>query len=171
MSIPLPGDYIDIHTHGAEPVPGIFSVENLMPHETRAPSGIKGLAFTFGIHPWYVNEVNHISLIKTVKEIAGNPFLSAIGEAGFDKLRGPSSDLQKIVFEEQASIAEINKKPLIIHCVRAWDELIASHKILKPTDALVDTWFQGESAAGRTAVGKRHVSLILVRFRTQTRIR
>jgi len=132
MSIPLPGDYIDIHTHGAEPVPGIFSVENLMPHEARAPSGIKGLAFTFGIHPWYVNELNHISLIKSVKEIAGNPFLSAIGEAGFDKLRGPSPDLQKIVFEEQAYIAEINKKPLIIHCVRAWDELIASHKNLKP---------------------------------------
>jgi TatD DNase family protein len=132
MSIPKPGDYIDIHTHGAEPVPGIFSVENLMPHEIRAPSGIEGIAFTFGIHPWYVNEVNHISLIKTVKVIAGNPFLSAIGEAGFDKLRGPSSDLQKIVFEEQASIAEINKKPLIIHCVRAWNELIASHKSLKP---------------------------------------
>lgn len=132
MSVPQPGDFIDIHTHGAEAVPGIFSVENLMPHEERAPTGIEGLAFTLGIHPWYVNEHNHISLIKKVKEVAGNPFLSAIGEAGFDKLRGPSSSLQKIVFEEQASISEINKKPLIIHCVRSWDELIASHKNIKP---------------------------------------
>jgi TatD DNase family protein len=132
MSIPQPGDFIDIHTHGANPVTGVFSVENLIPHEARIPSDIKGLAFTFGIHPWYVNERNHISLIKTVKEIAGNPFLLAIGEAGFDKLRGPSLELQKIVFEEQASIAEINKKPVFIHCVRAWDELIAAHKNIKP---------------------------------------
>jgi TatD DNase family protein len=132
MNLPQPGDYIDIHTHGGKPAIGIFVIENLMAHEGILPVNIKGTAFSFGIHPWFLNEKNHKKLISSVKESVSNPDLIAIGEAGFDKLRGPYPELQRKVFEAQIAIAEEHQKPLIIHCVRAWDELLAEHKRFHP---------------------------------------
>ena len=44
-------------------------------------------------------------LLEFIRHIAGNSNLIAIGEAGFDKLRGPSMELQRSAFEEQAVIA------------------------------------------------------------------
>ena len=132
MNLPQPGDYIDIHTHGGVPETGIFFIENLMAHEGMSPGKVQGAAFSFGIHPWFLNENNHKQLISSVIESAGNPNLIAIGEAGFDKLRGPSLELQRKVFEEQIVISEEIKRPVIIHCVKAWDELLPEHKKLKP---------------------------------------
>jgi TatD DNase family protein len=110
MNLPEPGDYIDIHTHGARPQEGVFSVENLMAHQDLQPERVKGMAFTAGIHPWHLTESNQIQLTDYVKKIARNPDLVAVGEAGFDKLRGPSIDLQRKVFEEQVFRAEIRKR-------------------------------------------------------------
>src|SRR5690606_24395723 len=46
-----------------------------------------------------------------------------IGECGFDRLRGPAMPLQREVFSRQVALAITLGKPLIIHCVRAFDEL------------------------------------------------
>jgi TatD DNase family protein len=132
MNLPGTDDYIDIHTHGAKPVPGLFSVEVLMAHEERIPEKISGLAFTYGIHPWYLDESNHNRLLASVIKTAADPLVIAVGEAGFDKIKGPSMDLQRKTFEEQIIIAEELKKPVIIHCVRAWDELLRAHKRFHP---------------------------------------
>ena len=53
---------------------------------------------------------------------------SAIGEIGLDKAKGPAFDLQKRRFEEMLLIAEREQKSVIIHCVRAWDELLEFRK-------------------------------------------
>ena len=66
MNFPEPGDYIDIHNHGAKPVSGIFSVETLMAHEGRKPENIKGITYSFGIHPWHLDEKNHDQLLAQV---------------------------------------------------------------------------------------------------------
>ena len=144
MNFPQSGDYIDIHNHGAKPVPGIFSVENLMAHEEREPENISGLTYSFGIHPWYLNEKNHNQLIARVIKTAGNPDVSAIGEAGFDRIKGPTPDLQRKTFEEQVLIAGEHKKPMVIHCVRAWDELLQEHKRLKPKMPWLVHGFRGK---------------------------
>jgi TatD DNase family protein len=144
MNFPQAGDYINIHTHGDSPSAGIFTVENLMAHEGVFPSDITGVAWSIGIHPWFLNENNHNLLIKSVREIAGNPLLSAIGEAGFDKIKGPDMELQIKTFEEQVLIAEEYNKPLIIHCVKAWDELLAAHKKLKPSIPWLIHGFHGK---------------------------
>jgi len=132
MNKPQPGDYINIHTHGASASAGIFTVDNLMAHEGIKPGRIEGIVYSCGIHPWYLNENNQVQLIKFVRDIASDPALAAIGEAGFDKLRGPSLELQSSIFEQQVFISEEHRKPLFIHCVRAWDELLAARKRLKP---------------------------------------
>lgn len=133
MNYPREGDYIDIHVHGGKPAPGIFIIETLMAHEARLPERTDGCAFTYGIHPWFLTEQNHSQHLSLVEKTTVHPEVIAIGEAGFDKLRGPSAELQTTVFEAQALLSEKLRKPLIIHCVRAWDELLASRKKLKPS--------------------------------------
>ena len=132
MYLPQPGDYIDIHVHGGSPASGIFILESLMAHEEKLPVDVSGVAYTYGIHPWFLNEENHKQLISSVENAVIQPEIIAIGEAGFDRLRGPSPELQRRVFEEQIIISEKILKPVVIHCVRAWDELLAVHKKLRP---------------------------------------
>jgi len=144
MNLPQAGDFIDIHTHGSGSADGIFSVENIMAHEGTDPTYISANAFTAGIHPWHLNEANMESLLEFIRKISGNPSLIAFGEAGFDKLRGPSIELQRSTFAEHVKIAGENGKPLIIHCVKAWDELLAAHKNLKPATPWLVHGFRGK---------------------------
>lgn len=145
MNHPQAGDYIDIHTHGAESMPGILSVESLPAHENKKPVNVPGLAYTAGIHPWYLTEANQRQFLDYIRALSGGSQLIAIGEAGFDKLRGPSISLQRTVFEEQVKIAGVINKPVVIHCVRAWDELLASHKKLKPELPWLIHGFRGKN--------------------------
>jgi TatD DNase family protein len=144
MNSPRPGDYIDIHTHDFRPVPGVFAVENIMAHENRDPGAINARVFTAGIHPWYLDENNSSSLLAYIREIASNPNLIAFGEAGFDKLRGPSHEIQLAVFDEQVKIAGEFGKPLVIHCVKAWNELQEAHRDLKPGTPWLVHGFRGK---------------------------
>jgi TatD DNase family protein len=154
MNLPRSGDYIDIHTHGGKSSPGIFIIENMMAHEERTPEDNTDQACTFGIHPWYLNDKNYEQLLNNVKNVSGFKNLIAIGEAGFDKLRGPSIELQRKVFEEQVRIAETLCKPVIIHCVKAWDELLASHKKLKPGMPWLIHGFRGKEVLAMQLISK-----------------
>ncbi len=144
MNLPQREDYIDIHTHEAAPGNGIFSVDVLMAHEERTPANLKGILYTCGIHPWHLNENNHDILLALVRERCSDPRIIAIGEAGFDKIKGPSMDLQRRTFEEQVEISEETGKPLVVHCVRAWDELLGEHKKLGPKMPWMVHGFRGK---------------------------
>jgi TatD DNase family protein len=160
MIIPHSDDYIDVHTHGAKSTVGIFSVENLMAHEERRPSDIPSMSCTFGIHPWYLSGENHLSLLDSVKEAIGQKNMIGVGEAGFDRLRGPSPELQRSIFESQAAIAEKSSKPVVVHCVRAWDELINIHRKLKPEMPWLVHGFRGKKElAGQLISRGMYISL------------
>lgn len=144
MDFPLPGDYIDIHNHDSSPVEGVFILDNLMAHEGTIPGEKSGMIYSLGIHPWFLNETNHGQLIGFVKQNAYNETISAIGEAGFDKIRGPAMELQHRTFAEQAAISEDTGKPLVIHCVRAWDELMTAHRRIGPKMPWLIHGFRGK---------------------------
>jgi TatD DNase family protein len=154
MEFPGKDDYIDIHTHGAIAVQGIFSIETLMAHEKRIPENIQGISFTIGIHPWHLNEINHKDQINNLLATVADPLVIAVGEAGFDRLKGPSDELQRFVFEEQVQISEKIRKPMVIHCVRAWDELLQEHKKLKPEMPWLIHGFRGKSDLARQLISK-----------------
>ena len=154
MNLPQTGDYIDMHTHGGKPDEGVFIIESLMAHEGKLPENISGVAYTFGIHPWYLNEKNHNELIRSVESSVNHPNVIAVGEAGFDKLRGPSLELQREVFEEQVAIAEVYKRPVIIHCVKAWDELLAIQKRIKQKTPWMIHGFRGSVELARQLLSK-----------------
>jgi TatD DNase family protein len=114
-------NYINAHTHG----PGkdnTLSVINLYPENKG--SIVPGKYYSVGIHPWYIPETGSGKLLNTLEKLARLEEVVAIGECGLDKLSSVPMDLQQFVFEKQVEIAENTGKPLIIHCVRAFNELV-----------------------------------------------
>jgi TatD DNase family protein len=154
MNLPNPGDYIDIHNHGSLSAKGQFSIENLMAHEGRIPDDQSGLTYTIGIHPWHFTAENYKQQIDNVGRYADHLNIIALGEAGFDRLRGPSVELQRTAFEEQVKIANEKSKPLFIHCVRAWDELLSERKNLKPLTPWLIHGFRGKKELALQLVSK-----------------
>ena len=80
MNIPSHGDYIDIHTHGAVDASGKFSVEVLMAHEFRNPEPKPGIAFTAGIHPWFLTEADFEQQLQYVAAMASEGKIVAVGD-------------------------------------------------------------------------------------------
>jgi len=154
MNFPQPGDYIDIHSHGGKSSQGLIIIENLMAHEEINPKDISGQACTVGIHPWYLNEKNVCQQLDNVKEVIGLPNVIAVGEAGFDKLKGADLELQRRAFEEQIAISEKVKKPVIIHCVRCWDELFSCNKRLGPQMPWLIHGFRGNVDLAKQLISK-----------------
>jgi len=154
MIRPLQGDYIDVHTHNGKTSSGVFFIETIMAHEERTPADLQEKACTFGIHPWYLKESNYNLLVNRVEAATAYPNLIALGESGFDKLRGPSRELQIRAFEAQVAISEEIGKPLVIHCVRAWDELLASYKKFHPEMPWLIHGFRGSSGLATQLVSK-----------------
>lgn len=154
MNYPLPGDYIDIHTHGSGVIPGNFAIENIMAHEERTPADNPSQPSSCGIHPWHLETGTIERLIEKVQSVAGSHSLVAIGEAGFDKLRGPEIEIQTRAFEAQVLISEEIRKPLFIHCVRAWDELLPAHKRLRPKMPWLIHGFRGNKVLANQLLSK-----------------
>lgn len=154
MNLPQPGEYIDIHIHGGTPSLGKFIVESLMAHEDKIPQEQPGIAYTFGIHPWFLTGENQQEQLIAFERMVERQEICAIGEAGFDRLRGPSWDLQRSTFEKQASLAEELHKPVIIHCVRAWDELLLAHKKLRPKMPWLVHGFRGNAELAAQLLSK-----------------
>jgi TatD DNase family protein len=82
--------------------------------------------FSVGIHPWYLENLE--TQFSHLQEKAKDNNCLAIGEFGFDRLCGTSLETQAQVFDFQYQLAHLINKPIIIHCVRAFDLLIPKIK-------------------------------------------
>jgi TatD DNase family protein len=80
-----------------------------------------------GIHPRQADR----TLLPPLRTLAGLPQVAAIGEVGLDKLASTPWSLQEEVFAAQVQLACEIRKPLIIHCVKAWQELMAVRKTVR----------------------------------------
>ena len=84
--------------------------------------------FSVGIHPYDINLVNENSF-KELETYLSHKNCKAIGECGLDKLLISDINTQKQVLQKQLELAIKYNKPVIIHCVKAFDELI---EVCKP---------------------------------------
>lgn len=75
-----------------------------------------------------------------------HPRVLAVGEAGLDKLAAAPLSLQVTIFESQALLAEESGKPLIIHLVKAVDELLKLKRRLRPAVPWIIHGFRGKAA-------------------------
>ena len=125
--------YTNIHSH--------FLIENdaigIKNSSTNFSDFTTAKYCSIGIHPWYIKEkiVEQELFYIQQNSIANN--VLAIGECGLDKLSEVDFQLQKNMFIAQLKISEQVKKPVIIHCVKAFDELIKIKKELNLTVPLI----------------------------------
>ncbi|KAF5450564.1 hypothetical protein F2P56_030899 [Juglans regia] len=80
----------------------------------------------FGLHPWYVAERTP-NWFNTLKECLESTPSAAVGEIGLDKgSRGKEIDFsdQIDVFRQQLELARELNKPVSVHCVRAFGDLL-----------------------------------------------
>lgn len=110
--------YINIHTHHLSKDNGVFLFNNRFGFDKEF---CLEKYFSIGIHPWDADL--QVSIPELEKMIQQQNCL-AIGECGLDKLKGADLEIQKKVFIVQLELAVKYQKPVIIHCVKAFDELI-----------------------------------------------
>lgn len=121
----------------------IVSIQNVSPLEFEyAKDSIRSRFFSCGVHPWYSEDAQ--PQIEFLKEIIADQSIIAVGETGYDKLKGPDLNTQKHIFEQQALLSESLQKPLIIHCTKAWDELLASKKQIQPKQPWIIHGYRGK---------------------------
>lgn len=111
---------IDIHTH--HPVPAGTGIPSY-----RVGSGrpLPEAPYSAGIHPWDAGKVAVEALTQAITERT-----VAIGEIGLDYARKemPPPAMQVRVFRAQLETAAALNLPVIIHCVKAYDDLFSMLK-------------------------------------------
>ena len=135
--------YLDFHTHtwpeesqDTDAIISCVAPEPVCDQRT-------GVFLSYGIHPWYIQGHDPEKLLGHVREAAHFTRVVAIGEAGLDKVKGPPLDVQKRLFCQQIEISEIVKKPLIIHSVKANNEVLKLRKTMNPAQPWIIHGFGG----------------------------
>lgn len=121
--------YFNLHTHQYTNQPDVLELVNQYPQEFDASIPF----YSIGIHPLYIDENRLESDFKIVNEKLSLPECLAVGECGLDKRSETPFEIQVAVLEKQLVLAEKYRKPAVIHCVAAFQELIAIKKKLKTT--------------------------------------
>lgn len=140
-------DYLDLHTHQ---IPAHQADRALVCSLVQAGGVESSMAThrTFGIHPGWI-EGDGETQWALMRELVRQPACVAIGEVGLDHRVDCPMTLQLVLFERQALLAEQVGKPLIIHCVKAWEELLACRKRLRPGQPWIIHGFRGKEALAR----------------------
>ena len=143
---------LDIHTHRREN--RYCALYSLTPPRGFRPE--EGVFYSVGIHPWVEREYRQGLFCpwEELEALAARPEVRAVGEAGLDWARRPLPDFSPAclhespppggaqreesrrrsveLLERQALLAARVGKPLVLHCVKAVDDIVALHRRLRP---------------------------------------
>lgn len=86
---------------------------------------------TVGLHPDDVTE-DWRDALDIVEDLMSEKLVLGIGECGLDQSSNAPWIHQVDAFEYAADLAERFTKPLVVHCVKAHDELLSIHKFIDP---------------------------------------
>lgn len=142
-------DVADIHTHNPDATDAVI---NLTPEMQMRPGAI----YSVGWHPWWA-EPN----FDWVSALAENSQIAIIGECGIDKLKGVGDLADQIrLTRRHALLAERVGKPLLLHIVGAWSEIIALRREINPAQPWIIHGFRGKpQLAAQLIKAGFHISL------------
>lgn len=117
-------NYINLHTHSFKNQETILEVVNQYPWEfsDAIPQ------YSIGIHPWYINQERLSSDLDIIANKLHETNCLALGECGLDKRIEIPLNEQIEVFQQQLELVQKTTKPVILHCVAAYQEVIAIKK-------------------------------------------
>lgn len=111
---------IDIHTHHLDADGALISV---------APQDFDpqpGKWYSVGFHPWHAIDKLTDEDFELLEQCAQHRQVLAIGETGMDRTRGAELDIQAAVFVRHLQLAHDLGKPVVTHCVRAAQDILAA---------------------------------------------
>jgi TatD DNase family protein len=124
--------FLNFHTHKSRN--SDFEIYNLGEEEI-----LGNKWFSAGVHPIH----SRISVLNSENLL--NKQCIAIGECGLDKLIDVPFKTQIQKFKEQILLSEEYQLPLIIHCVKSWNEIKALNQEFSPTQTWIYHGFRKTS--------------------------
>jgi TatD DNase family protein len=132
--------YFDHHTHISGPpsiaseITNIFSIDASNFEDLGKISEITsmGHGFTIGLHPMSYNFMTFENVSRIIDQNRDD--ILGIGECGLDTRIAVPRQHQIELFTAHAEMAREMHLPLIIHCVRSYDDIVHLHQRLKPSN-------------------------------------
>ncbi len=133
--------FIDIHTHN--PIDkSILGIQNFcidkVSIEQQWPS-----SFSAGLHPWFLHKIDINQSFKQLEYISENENFKAVGECGLDRAIARNFEVQVQAFIMQINLAVQINKPIIVHNVRAFADILGLLKSEKPSVPIILHAFNG----------------------------
>lgn len=116
--------FVNLHTHFYTKSDSILEIVNQYPKEfsEEIPH------YSIGIHPWHIDDTRLKDDLQIVKQKLSTNECIALGECGLDKRIDKIYSTQIDVFESQLDLLHQISKPVILHCVASFDEVISCKK-------------------------------------------
>ena len=122
-------------------IPGVRCAD--WPKVQQVAMAHSGVFYCLGIHPWYIDEHGPEDLQRLRDHLAtANEQCVGVGECGLDRLRGSLSE-QMPWFEAQVKMAAEYQRTLVIHSIKAHDEVVEVLKAANWTGKALVHGFSG----------------------------
>lgn len=136
--------FVNIHTHTIDSHAGIqiyncSHIDDIFIHKHSC---------SYGLHPWHVESIEQVDLFcELLESILQQNLLLCIGECGIDRAIQVDFELQLYALHKQLELAQRYKLPVIIHCVRAYYEIVSLLSNVSFTLPVIFHKFSGNSHA------------------------
>jgi TatD DNase family protein len=139
--------FINIHTHAVVEEESVFILNLKWKQES-----VSAAFQSHGIHPWDCENIPLDLALEELLNLCVKEEIVAIGEAGIDRAVKIPLELQVLVFEKQLALAERFQLSVIIHCVRAWNDLLSIRKKGKYTTPWIFHGYNGNLQTARQII-------------------
>ncbi len=107
-----------------------------------------------GIHPWDIENIDIENELSKVEYYSLKKNIIAIGEIGIDRHKKISIETQKRIFIKQLEIAEKQNKPVIIHAVKSYSDIIEIKKKRKSNTTWIIHDYKGNQNISENLLAK-----------------
>ena len=161
--------YVNIHTHSSNYIDNKEFIEIQNIDVDNIVNVDVSHFYSIGIHPWDCQQ-SAVNSQQILMNCLGDSNFLAIGECGLDRTCDTDFELQKEVFIKQIELSEQLNKPLIIHAVRSYPDIISIRKETKTKQTWIIHGFQGnEQSAEQLLKHDIFLSLGDVLFKNETK--
>jgi TatD DNase family protein len=115
--------YINIHTH-FKPSQNVLAVRNAYLKLSATQLSELPYMVSVGLHPWHINKYNLTTCTDLLMDVVNLNNVFAVGEIGIDRSIDVPLSTQTQYFEAQLNIARAVQKPVIIHAVKSYSDLM-----------------------------------------------
>jgi len=138
MDIP----FIDVHTHQSNKIAGsnVIAVVNKFAHDLEIPALSENSFYSVGLHPWHINTKTMYEDLQRIRQVVNHKTIIAVGETGLDRSTQTPMLQQKEVFGLHLAIAQSAAKPVVVHAVKTYPDIV---EVYKKTGVNVKMIFHG----------------------------